>query len=497
MKRIQYIILLAVTTLSTSCLEKYPSDSLLESESMQTLSDAEQTLNGVYATMKSSYLYSGSMVLAQDIQADVVYAVDGFSNAYGDFWDWDITADDSTITGIYASLYGIVGQCNFYLEYADRVESSIIEEEDFAKFDLYTGEIYFARALAYSELVRIFCKAYTEEIADDENSGMILSTSYTNPGVAIRSTLRETYELILSDLSKAAQLINTDYSDAIYFTEGAVEALYARVYLHMEDWDSAIEYSSRLIDDRSDVYALATSDYNYDSSNTYNDIGYMWHYDSSYEIIWKVGMTLNSYGGALGTVFFNYNYVNFYPDYVPASWVLSSYNGSSDSRYAYYFMSVTTGYSHALTWPLVYKYWGNADFVSSYILNVNMPKVFRLAEQYLIRAEAYAQKGNYTLASEDLTTLTVARTGSGSFNLTSSNWLETISKERTKELFMEGYRLSDLKRWNMGFERAYQTSVVETNSDLVIEAGDYRFVWPIPNHEITAPDSQIVQNEGY
>ncbi len=497
MKRIQYIILFATMALSTSCLEKYPSDSLLESESMQTLSDAEQALNGIYSTMKSSYLYSGAMVLAQDIQADVVYAVDGFSNTYGDFWDWDITADDSTITGVYASLYAIVGQCNFYLEYADRVENSIIEEEDFAEFDLYTGEVYFARALAYSELVRIFCKAYTEEIADEANSGVVLSTSYSTSDVAVRSTLRESYDLILSDLTKAAELINTDYADAMFFTEGAVEALYARIYLHMQNWDSAIDYSSRVID-RSDVYALATSDYNYDSTYTYHDIAYMWHYDSSYEIIWKVGMTINSMGGALGTVFFNYNYSAFYPDYVPAAWVLNSYD-SSDARYSTYFNfeDYGTGYSHGLAWPMVYKYWGNESFIASNILYTSMSKVFRLAEQYLIRAEAYAQNGNYTSASADLTTLTTARVGSASYNLTSSNWLETISTERTKELFMEGHRLSDLKRWNMGFEREAQTSTVETNSDLVIEAGDYRFVWPIPNHEITAPGSQVVQNEGY
>lgn len=62
---------------------------------------------------------------------------------------------------------------------------------------------------------------------------------------------------------------------------------------------------------------------------------------------------------------------------------------------------------------------------------------------------------------------------------------------------MEGFRLSDLKRWNMGFERDAQLSTVEGNNELEIEAGDYRFVWPIPNHEIEAPGSQVVQNDGY
>ena len=52
-----------------------------------------------------------------------------------------------------------------------------------------------------------------------------------------------------------------------------------------------------------------------------------------------------------------------------------------------------TGYAHGLVWPLLVKYYGNMEFVSNYrIYHVNMPKVFRLSEQYLIRAEHIARK---------------------------------------------------------------------------------------------------------
>ncbi len=495
MKKIQYIILSVLLTLgSTSCLEKYPTDSLLESETMQSLSDAEQILNGIYATFKSSSLYTGDLVLAQDIQADLVYAVDGFSNTYGDIWEWNIKSTDSTITGVYATLYYIIGQCNFFLEYAEQVESSIVTESDFSTFDLYVGEVHFARAFAYSELTRIFCQAYDESIADDPHSGMILSTTYTEEATPIRSTLRETYDLILSDLAIAEEQIGSDANNAIFFTQGTVEALYARVYLHMQDWQMAADYATQVIE-RTSTYALAPIS-SYESSTGYSELYYMWTYDSSYEIIWKVGLTINSLGGGIGRVFLNYNYVNYLPDYVPAAWVLNSY-ASGDGRSSAYFMSATTGYSHALTWPLLTKYKGNETFLASNVLYVHMPKVFRLAEQYLIRAEAYAAMGNYSKASSDLTSITVARCGSGTVTLNSSNWLSKISEERSKELYMEGFRLSDLKRWGMGFERTAQSNTVSTSNTLKIEAGDYRFVWPIPNHEIEAPGSQIVQNAGY
>ena len=78
-----------------------------------------------------------------------------------------------------------------------------------------------------------------------------------------------------------------------------------------------------------------------------------------------------------------------------------------------------------------------------------MPKPFRLAEQYLIRAEAYCQKNDFSKAGNDLSTLRKMRYKSGgTINVTKDNWLQTISDERLRELYMEGFRLHDLKRWH-------------------------------------------------
>ena len=76
-----------------------------------------------------------------------------------------------------------------------------------------------------------------------------------------------------------------------------------------------------------------------------------------------------------------------------------------------------------------------------------------------------------------------------------SNWLQTISDERVRELYMEGFRLHDLKRWGMGFERTPQTHTQSEGSSLKREANNPLFVWPIPNHEIVSPGSQIQPNE--
>ena len=127
-----------------------------------------------------------------------------------------------------------------------------------------------------------------------------------------------------------------------------------------------------------------------------------------------------------------------------------------------------------------------------------MPKPFRLSEQYLIRAEANCHLGasGISQAAKDLTTLRVARYSAyGSTSLTADNWQETISNERVRELYMEGFRLQDLKRWKKGFKRNAQPSTVAPGNTLKIEANDPLFVWPIPQHELQSPDADMQPNE--
>ena len=99
-------------------------------------------------------------------------------------------------------------------------------------------------------------------------------------------------------------------------------------------------------------------------------------------------------------------------------------------------------------------------------------------------------------ASSDLTTLRQSRFSTGgNISVNSENWLQTISDERTRELYMEGFRLNDLKRWGMGFERTPQAESQDEGSKLKVSKDNPLFVWPIPRHEIEAPGSEIKGNE--
>ena len=505
MTKIKYLMVaVAMMFATTSCLDKLPGSAIPTDEAMQSYEDAEQTLTGIYAMMKSSALWSGYLTLLPDIQTDLVYAVDGYSNTYGQHWMWDIRSTNSEIEAVYASLYGIISNCNFFLEKIDNIVAKQTDDNRITILEQYTGEVYTIRALCYSELLKLYCKAYNPTTADTD-LGVVLRKHYSTPERSVRASMKESYEFVLSDLEKAENILDPDYDaySSYYMTNAVAHALHARVALYMQDWESAIEHSSEVIG-RDTHYILDPANIEWSNGMTYFDR--MWCYDTSYETLWQVGFTTTSMGGALGQVFlsFNNDYTYYYPDYVPAEWVLNLYT-SGDMRYNSYFATLTTGYDHGLTWPLLIKYYGNQNFIGYYIYHVVMPKPFRLAEQYLIRAEAYCRQENpnFSLASRDLTTLRENRftSGGGGISLSKDNFIEEIANERVRELYMEGHRLQDIKRWGdlyrngEGFTRKQQNNTLKAGSSLSKKANDPLFVWPIPQHELEAPGSEVEPNE--
>lgn len=494
-----------VAVLATSCLDKLPGSAIPVDKAMKTFNDAEQHLTGIYAQMKSSSLWSGYLTLLPDIQCDLVYAVDGYSNNMGEFWLWNFRATSQEIKAVYAALYSIISECNFFLEKIGGVIANETNDENLEYLDYYKGEVHTIRALCYSELIKCYCEAYDPQNAQNQ-LGVVLRRYYSNAEKAERASLYDSYQMVLDDLTEAEALLDEDYDgySSNYMIQAATYALRARTALYMEDWEAAIDYATRVIEHPNKAFALSDANTYYTNNETYFD--YIWSNDLATEIIWQVGFTPTSYGGALGQNFlgFNTDYTYYYPDYVPAQWVLNLYV-SGDARYNSYFTTLQTGHTHGLVWPLLTKYMGNATMMNNYLIyHVVSPKIFRLAELYLIRAEAYCRKAtpNFAAASADMTALRKARfaNGGGAMNLNKDNFLKNISEERVRELYMEGHRLQDLKRWGTmldggGFTRTPQQNSLTEGSKLKISADNVRFVWPIPQHELDAPGSMVAPNK--
>ena len=116
--------------LTQSCLDKFPEGAVAEDEAITTVDEADQAVIGIYSSFLSSALYSGYLTLLPDIQSDFVYAVNGYTNTYGDIWRWEILATNPQIEAVYGSLYTVIGNCNFLLDNAEKLKPTLIDDNE-------------------------------------------------------------------------------------------------------------------------------------------------------------------------------------------------------------------------------------------------------------------------------------------------------------------------------------------------------------------------------
>lgn len=514
MKKIKILsFLLSLVFLTASCnMDLIPESAMPEKEALRTADDCDAWVIGIYSAFKNSALYSGYLTLLPDIQADMAYAAKNTNTGfYTRYYQWNFNSTSDELISVYNGLYTIVSRCNFFFDYKDQVEANLKSDEK-ENFKKRLGEVYFARAMAYSDLIRIFCEAYNSENADKENMGICLPDTYQDDMPMVkRSTLRESYLQILSDLKNAEDNLpaSRTVADSPFFSQGAVNALRARVCLYMGMGDlkldanneylkMAVEAATKVI--KTGAYTLSDAinkAYQVDGV-TYSDYELMWKLDTSNEIIWKIAMSNNSYGGALGRYFISYNGATYSPQYHFAESILSLYDDGD------YRASVFCAEQEDVNGDKIFmitKYPGNTNIDGGETrLWVNMPKPLRLSEVYLVRAEA-----NYWLKKEedaqnDLSSVKRKRiSGFGSVGASGDNLLKEIQEERARELFMEGFRLSDLKRWHKDIKRNKQLYATDgpSNNQLEVKYTDkkYRFsTWPIPKHEIEATNGLVVGN---
>lgn len=484
---------------ATSCnLDKFPDTAINTEEAMESVADCQAFRNGLYSGMK--YCFTGAFVYAPDLQTDLYHAVKNFGNFNGAFYHYSVTASESMANTAWFGLYGYIGNANFLIEGTKKLlAAGTLSESDQALVRQYYGEACYIRAHMYFNLTQYFCEDYDPATAAN-TLGVPVVTKYEPTGDSSkypsRGSLEKTYEQILADLAEAEKNITTKgEQNAVYVTKDVVKALQARVALTMHDYDTALSKAKELID--SGTYTLVSD------QNTYSN---GWINDNLPEAIWQVAMTgPDDVGNAYS--YFIYNTTgeegDDNPQYIPEDWALDLYDKENDIRYAAYFdtRDITMPVTGRLT--LLIKYPGNKSLYSAVTNYVNKPKVFRISEMYLIAAEAAANKsGQESVASYYLNELRSKRIANWvNQDYSGVELMKQIREERVRELFGEGHRMNDLKRWHMGFTRSagQDPDLVQPGENYAScsrEADDPFFLWPIPTDEVQA-NPQIEQNPAY
>ena len=500
MKNIKTFLIAATAVLAVSAcsLEKYPDNAISTNDAMESVADCQAFRNGLYSGMKG--VFTGAYVYATDLQTDLYHAVMNFGNFQGAFYHYSVVASESMAANAWFGLYSVIGNANFLIEGTQKLlAAGTLSEADAAIVQQYYGEACYLRAHMYYQLACYFCADYDPETAEDF-MGVPVVTKYAPTGDASkypgRPTLQVTYNQILADLAEAEKYVTEPGAPrAAYVTKDVVTALKARVALMMHDYDVAFTAAKSLID--AGTYTLVTD------AATFAD---GWTNDNLNEAIWQVAMTgPDDIGNSFSYFIYNTSGVEGEdnPQYIPEDWVLDLYS-NDDIRYQTWFdaREIKTPVVGNLT--LLVKYPGNPLLYSAVTNYVNMPKVFRIAEMYLIAAEAAIEREEEIVASKYINDLRKARIASWTeADYTGSALVAELRQERVRELYGEGHRLNDIKRWHIGFERSagQDPALVMPGANYVDckrEADDPLFVWPIPTAELQAnPQMKGQQNPGY
>jgi hypothetical protein len=317
-----------------------------------------------------------------------------------------------------------------------------------------------------------FLRGYSYFVALQTYGGVPVatSTSIENNRNIPRASVEEILDLIESDFNFATGKLPAAPVNAGFAGEQALHAAWAKFHLYLENWSEAEDFATAVID--SDLYELE------------EDFATLVQTDFTSEAIFEMGYTLNDDPGTNSTIGLNNLFVGR-REIIPSNQaVLALASAESGDRLTSISFNANNLIGNDNGWSVA-KY-GTAD------ANNNNVVVFRLAEMYLIRAEARARQGNVTGTNSAASDVNVLRTRANAPTLgtvTQTQMLTLIENERIYELAYEGHRWYDLVRT----ERA-ATVMPAFNSNW---RSAYER-WPIPQREIQSNPALVGnQNPGY
>ena len=438
------MLVITASSCINSILDTEPEQFISDSSSITDEKSAEAALHGLYNKLQHVNYYGGA-----GFQGNIFLAGgDGIWTGTWDYLNHFVThsylSDNLSLYNSWLPISSTVNQANHII-----AKIPGIKDPGFTETERNTiqGEAYFVRALAYFDLARTW-----------GNIPVVLkpTTSVNDFSGVKQSSQSQVYSQVLSDLARSEELLpNTLNRNRA--TRRTAQALKARVHLYNKEWDKAEQYATLLINHtdyglvdwpaflkgagtRESVFELTftTADVSAHYSNWTNPAG---------RAQWAPGRTLFELLTSSVTGGSRKNLVT---------------NGSNATRVDYYVQQL---------------WWRPAGDNPTYIL--------RIAEQYLIRAEARVKKAGPDLsgAVADLNAVRNRSELPGLALSKADDILLAIENERRVEFAFEPHRWFDLVRTGRA---GVVLGVTDSN----------KWIFPIPYNDIKA-DPDLVQNRGY
>lgn len=454
-----------------------PKTSLSSKDIYNTDATAIGTLTSLYSSMSSGFLIEASELpslsyisgLSSDELTLYIRANNSMLNA---FYQNDLNNITSINywSSIYKKLY-IINSALEGLNVSQGLSPSIRQQ--------LLGEAKFMRGFYYFYLANLY-----------GDVPLVLSTDYSVNSLLSRSPKALIYTQIIADLNDAEQLLSNQYlkgdlmsaypsgaEERVRPIKSAANGLLARTYLYQKEWAKA-EIQATTVIQNTALYKLETLDRAFLKNNK--------------EAIWQLQPT---------QIGWNAQEANYFvlPPLGPSS--LNPFYCSQnligkfelgDQRKTSWLGSVTV---NGFTYYFPYKYKIKPSSIAGAPI-LEYTTVFRLAEQFLIRAEARTELNNFSGAIADVNEIRKRAGLSGvnktSLEITKDELLEIIMKERQIEFFAEwGHRWLDLKRTE---------KIDQVMTSITPQKGNnwknYQQYYPIPLRELEV-NPNLTPSQGY
>jgi hypothetical protein len=461
-KQIQSVLIIALIALICFWLNgcdsftetDLPQSQLIKTAVFQDVKTATAALSDCYAQMRDYSMITGNSdgisSLMGNYADELTYY--GVSDApLQHFYNHTVLPSNSGVSFLWNSGYNQIYAANAIVE---GVENSTAITGD--NRNRLKGEALFIRAFIHFYLVNLF-----------GDIPYIATTDFKTNTAVSRQPEADVYNKIIADLLEAKNLLPETYTSAqrIRPNKYTASALLARVYLYAGNWQLA-ENEASIIINKTALYQWQ------------DDLDQVFLKDSPASI-WQLHPGVAGLNTIEGRSFI----FNSTPPSIEAvSQELLDAFETGDERKNHWLGSINDG-TDTYYFPFKYKLNTNTGTSQEYSI------IFRLEEQYLIRAEARAYLSNLAEARDDINKIR-QRAGLSDITVnTSEGLLQAILQERRIELFTEfGHRWFDLKRTGQANLILSTIKPAWKNRDTLL---------PIPESELLANSHLLPQNQGY
>jgi len=528
--KVYYLILFGLVIFSTACRDEFLEDELLSDVSVEFLYSSPEGLEaavvGLYSLNRDIYqnqALNGTVPLILQAKSDISVGITGEASLYSRLLWGAQLGDFGTTFGYNAywvHFYKIVDRCNAIIQGAENLEN--LDEDRKSQI---ISEARMMRANSIFTLYRLF-------------NNIVVTTEPTTPETAFdpaqdKSSVEEIFSLLREDLDTAIANLDFETDQFGRWTQGSARHLRAKVAMWEGDWAEAASQADSLINSGSFSLVASTSEVFADDLNhseTLFAINFeretigggnphiiSWNIVSAYPLAPGLIPSLDNGGAGAGFLSLNDYMINLLEEdpndnRKDNTYYIFDYNYNDEETLPagkeigepldLYENSETDMNEFMLYYrrqnPGVLKFLDKTAEPTDRNHYKNI-MIYRLAETYLIGAEAHMMLGNAGKALEYVNAIRTRANAAPVSEVT----LQTILDERARELGFEGQRWFTLKRTGKLIEFLLDhmnndnmnESYPEGNPKDILQP--YMVNWPIPEQQIDLLGPSFPQNEGY